>query len=263
MGESYLNEKREAEFGKPEETAKTEMQAALTDHRRSALEKYQELVIGSSNLIDLIKYEVLTTFLGPIPGAAGLLLRKLFYPILFKEVGRNVVFGKSMTIRHPNKIRLGEHVLMDDYAVLDAKGTDGSSLEIGKNVIIGRNTVISCKNGSIKIGENSNIAMNCFIQSAKTVKIGKNVLMAAYCYVIGGGDHSSDRTDIPVIAQGQVVRGVKIEDNCWLGAGVKVQDGVTVGRDSIIGSGAVVTTDIPEFSVAVGVPARVIKNRKE
>jgi acetyltransferase-like isoleucine patch superfamily enzyme len=52
-----------------------------------------------------------------------------------------------------------------------------------------------------------------------------------------------------------------IEDDCWLGDGVKVLDGVTIGRGSVIGAGAVVTKDIPPFSVAVGVPARVIKTR--
>lgn len=128
--------------------------------------------------------------------------------------------------------------------------------------MIGRSTVISCKNGNITIGDNTNIAMNCFIQSTKEVKIGKNVLFSAYCYVIGGGDHKTDRTDIPIIAQGQVVKGISIGDNCLIGAGVKVQDGVTIGRDSIIGTGAVVISNIPEFSVAVGIPARVVKTRK-
>jgi acetyltransferase-like isoleucine patch superfamily enzyme len=121
--------------------------------------------------------------------------------------------------------------------------------------------VLSCKNGDILIGDNTNIAMNCFVQSAAEVSIGKNVLFAAYCYVIGGGDHRTDRTDIPIIAQGQVVRGITIEDNCWIGAGVKVLDGITIGRDSIIGSGAVVNSDISEFSIAAGLPARILKAR--
>jgi acetyltransferase-like isoleucine patch superfamily enzyme len=173
-----------------------------------------------------------------------------------------VVFGRSLTLRHPGKIALGDNVVIDDYAVLDAKGNRENRMEIGNNVIIGRSSVISCKNGDLFIGDNTNIAMNCFIQSGKLVTIGKNVLFAAYCYVIGGGDHETDRTDIPIIAQGQVVRGITIEDNCWIGAGVKVQDGTLVGRDSIIGSGAVVTKDIPPFSIAVGVPAKVVKERK-
>jgi len=251
------------EIGQAEDQtlAKTELQAALTDSKKSALQKYQEVVIGSPSLFALLKYEILTSVLGPLPGAMGLVLRKRFYRSLLGGIGQNVVFGKSITIRHPHKIYIGDNVVIDDYAVLDAKGTDNRGIVIGDNVMIGRTTVISCKNGNITIGNNTNIAMNCFIQSAKEVQIGKNVLFAAYCYVIGGGDHRTDRTDIPIIAQDQVVKGITIEDNCWIGAGVKVQDGVIIGRDSIIGSGGVVTGDIPEFCIAVGVPARILRKR--
>jgi acetyltransferase-like isoleucine patch superfamily enzyme len=241
---------------------KTEMQATLTDSRKSALRKYQELVIGLPGFFTLLKYELVTSLLGPLPGALGLVLRKRFFRSLFGRVGQGVVFGKSITIRHPHKIHIGDNVVIDDYAVLDAKGTDNKGIEIGDNVVIGRNTVVSCKNGNISIGSNSNIAMNCFIQSAKEVKIGKNVLFAAYCYVIGGGDHKTERTDIPIIAQGQVVKGIAIEDNAWIGAGVKIQDGVTIGHDSIIGSGAVVTKPVEPYAISVGVPASIRKTRR-
>jgi acetyltransferase-like isoleucine patch superfamily enzyme len=241
---------------------KTELQAALTDARKSALVKYQEVVIGSSNFVSLLKYEFMTGLLGPLPGALGLLLRQKFYRYLFVNIGRNVVFGKSITIRHPGKIKIGDNVVIDDYAVLDAKGTENEGISIGDNVIIGRNTVLSCKNGNLTIGENTNIAMNCFIQSAKEVVIGKNVLFAAYCYVIGGGDHETNRTDIPIIAQGQIVKGITIEDNCWIGAGVNILDGVSIARDSIIGAGAVVTKSVSEFSIVGGVPARLLYDRK-
>jgi acetyltransferase-like isoleucine patch superfamily enzyme len=241
---------------------KTELQAALTDARKSALVKYQEVVIGSSNFFSLLKYEFLTGLLGSLPGALGLLLRQKFYRYLFVNIGRNVVFGKSITIRHPGKIKIGDNVVIDDYAVLDAKGTENEGISIGDNVIIGRNTVLSCKNGNLTIGENTNIAMNCFIQSAKEVVIGKNVLFAAYCYVIGGGDHETNRTDIPIIAQGQIVKGITIEDNCWIGAGVNILDGVSIARDSIIGAGAVVTKSVSEFSIVGGVPARLLYDRK-
>ncbi len=80
--------------------------------------------------------------------------------------------------------------------------------------------------------------------------------------VIGSGDHKTDRTDIPIIAQGQVVRGITIEDNCLLGAAVKVQDGVIIAKDSVIGTGAVLTKSISGFSIAGAIPAQIIKNRK-
>lgn len=251
---------RELEIQHTDVVQKTELQAVLTGSDKSALRKYQEIFIGSTRLLDLLRYELITTLISPLPGALGFFLRKLFFPLLFHKVGRNVVFGRSITIRHPHKISIGDNVIIDDYAVLDAKGDD-SRIEIDSDVIIGRGTVLSCKGGILSIGSSTNIAMQCFIQSGKKTVIGKNVLFAAYCYVIGGGDHLTSRTDIPIIAQGQVVRGITIEDNCWIGAGVNVLDGTRIGRDSIIGAGAVVNRDIPEFSIAVGVPARVTRRR--
>jgi acetyltransferase-like isoleucine patch superfamily enzyme len=262
MDDSSVNVKREIEIKSASGEQKTEMQATLTDEKTPALKKYQDIVVGSRSLVALVKFELVTMLFGYIPGALGFFLRKFFYPTLFKKVGRNVVFGRSLTLRHPGKIVLGDNVVIDDYAVLDAKGSRANRIEIGDNVFIGRSSVINTKNGDLFIGDNTNIAMNCFIQSGKSVKIGKNVLFAAYGYVIGGGDHETDRTDVPIIAQGQVVRGITIEDNCWIGAGVKVQDGTIIGRDTIVGSGAVVTKDIPPFSIAVGVPAKVVKERK-
>lgn len=240
---------------------KTELQESLTDPGKSALRKYQDLVVGLPGLWALAKYEFLTSLFGPLPGAIGLVLRQTFYKSLFGQVGRSVVIGKSVTIRHGHKIRLGNNVVIDDYAVLDAKGTSNKGIVIGDNVIIGRGTVISCKNGDISIGDNTNIAMQCFIQSARQVTIGKNNLFSAYCYLIGGGDHKTNRTDIPIIAQSQVVRGITLEDNCLLGAGVKIQDGVHIERDAIIGTGAVVRDDVCAFGVAVGIPAKVVRRR--
>ncbi len=242
---------------------KTRLQSSLTDPKKSSLKKYQDVVVGLPNLSALIKYEILTCLFGSLPGAAGMVLRRKFYKSLFGQIGRNVVFGKSITVRHPHKISIGDNVAIDDYAVLDAKGENNAGIIIGDNVMIGRNTAISCKDGNISIGDNANIAMNCFIQSAADVVIGKNVLVSAYCYLIGGGDHETDRTDIPIIAQGQVVRGIKIEDNCLLGAAVMIQDGVIIERDTIIGTCAVVRDNIPEFSIAVGIPAKVVKKRKQ
>jgi len=241
---------------------KTRLQSSLTDPKKSPLRKYQDLVIGLPGFGALLKYELLISVLGPLPGAAGLVLRKKFYKSLFGRIGRNVVFGKSITLRHPHKISIGDNVVIDDYAVLDAKGENNDGIVIGDNVMIGRYSSISCKDGNISIGNNANIAMNCFIQSAADVVIGKNVLISAYCYIIGGGDHKTERTDIPIIAQAQVVQGIRIEDNCLIGAGVMIQDGVTIKRDAIVGTGAVVRTDIQEFDVAAGVPARVIRKRK-
>lgn len=261
MSEHKQSDGEEIRSAEDAAAGKTALQEELTSTRKSALRKYQEVVVGRKGLLRLFLFELLTMFVGPLPGAAGLLLRSKLYPLLFGSVGKKVVFGRSMTIRHPHKIHIGDNCIFDDYSVLDAKGENNRGITLGRDVLVGRSTVLSCKNGDIAIGDNTNIAMNCFVQSAKDVYIGSHVLFGAYCYVIGGGDHKTDRIDIPILSQGQVVRGIRIEKNCWFGGGVLVQDGAFIGHDSILGSGAVVRGDIPAYSVAAGVPARVKKTR--
>lgn len=241
---------------------KTELQALLTDAKKPAFTKYQQLFVGSSNLWFFLKYEVITGLFGSLPGALGLVLRGKFFRILLGKMGSNVVFGRNVVLRHPQKIHLGDNVIIEDNCVLDAKGKDNKGMFIGDNVTIGRNCVLSCKNGDLYIGENTVININAFIQSGKRVDIGKNVGIGAYCYIIGAGDHTMTRTDIPIMSQEQIVKGITIEDNAAIGTGAKIKDGITIGRDAFIGMGAVVTKSIPEFAIAVGIPARVVGNRK-
>ncbi len=80
--------------------------------------------------------------------------------------------------------------------------------------------------------------------------------MAAYTYLVGG-DHLFDRVDIPVLEQGRTARGIDVDDHVWLGTHVVVTDGSRIGRDAIIGAGAVVVGEIPPFAIATGIPARV------
>jgi len=243
-------------------TETIEIQKELFHDKRSKITKYQDLIIGKRNLWHLIRYELITLFSSWVPGALGLFLRSKLYPFLIGRVGRNVSFGSNVVLRHPHKIFIGNNVVIDDNCLLDAKGTDNKGIIIGDGVFIGRNTILSCKNGDIFLDDNVNMGFNCEIVSANEVRVGKNVLFAAYTYLICG-DHDFDRVDIPISEQGRSAKGINVEDNVWFGAGVKVLDGTTIKRDSIIGTGSVVTKDIPEYSIAVGAPAKVIKNRLE
>jgi acetyltransferase-like isoleucine patch superfamily enzyme len=244
-------------------TPKTEVQKKLTDVKESSLKRYLDFVVGKGSILSLVKYELITSIFGPIPGAIGLFARRYLFRYLLGTAGNNITFGRNITIRHPKKIRIGDNTVIDDYAVLDAKGAEGTNITIGNDVIFGRNTTLSCKGGRISIGNNTNIGINTAIYSGSNVTIGSNALLAASCYIFGDGAHRSDRTDIPIIQQGQEESlGIVIEDGAWLGAGVTILDGVTIGRDSIIGAGAVVTNSIPPFSIALGMPAKVVKSRK-
>lgn len=238
------------------------IQEKLFDTGKSQVRKYQDIVIGKRGVFDLIKYELIMLLSIWVPGALGLFLRSKFYPLLLGKVGKGVVFGRNVVLRHPHKIHLGDNIAIDDNCVLDAKGTDNRGIIIENNVFIGRNSALYVKDGDIEIGCGVVIGYNCQIYSGNFVKIGNNVQIAAYSYIIGGTPGFS-RIDIPILEQERSGRGILVEDDVWLAANVKVLDGVTIGRGSIIGAGAVVNKEIPPLSIAGGVPAKVIRKRVE
>jgi acetyltransferase-like isoleucine patch superfamily enzyme len=226
----------------------------------SAREKYARLIVGRPGLGALLKYEAIITLAQSWPGALGLVLRKRLYPLLLGSCGRNVVFGQHVVLRHPHKIQIGSDVVIDDQCLLDAKGESNRGIRIGSGVFIGRNTILSCKNGDIELGDGANIGFNCEVFSASRVHIGSSALVAAYCYVIGG-DHDFSDPAVPVLGQTRTSAGITVGAAAWLGAGAKILDGVTVGEHAIVGAGAVVTHDVPPRAVAVGIPARVVSIR--
>ena len=238
------------------------LRSKIVDPSITPFMKYKTFIVGSSSLLFLLKYEILTGLFGFVPGVLGLVLRKLFYPALFGKVGENVVFGRNIAIRHPRKITIGNNVVIDDNCVLDAKGRNNQGIIIGDDVFISRNTIISCKEGLIEIGDFSNIGTNCLLHSETSLKIGRYVLIAAYCYIVAGGSHDFDNIEIPIILQPSISKGgVLIKDDVWLGADVKVLDGSDIGKGTIIGAGSVVNNELSEFSVAVGTPAKVVRKR--
>ena len=239
----------------------TVIQRELFDSRKSKARRYRELVVGQPGLWALLRYEAIITLCSGMPGALGLLLRSKLYPRLLGRTGRNVTFGVNVVLRHPQKIRIGDNVVIDDGCCLDAKGTDNEGITIGDGVFVGRNTILSCKNGDIVIDARANIGFNVEIFSASRVHLGENTLVAAYTYLVGG-DHLYDQLDRPVLDQGRTARGIEVGDNVWLGAHVVVSDGSKVGRDAIIGAGAVVVGEVAAFHIAAGVPAKTIRDRR-
>jgi len=235
-------------------------QDQLFNTRQSARAKYSALVVGRPGLGALLKHELITLIAQAKPGALGLVLRKLLYPRLLGACGRNVVFGQNVVLRHPHKIRIGSNVVIDDHCLLDAKGDTNEGIAIGNGVFVGRNTILSCKNGSIDIGDEANIGFNSEIFSASRVSVGARTLIAAYCYLVGGDHDFSDPTR-SILEQTRSSKGIRVGEGAWLGAGAKVLDGVTIGDHAIIGAAAVVRDNVPASAIAVGIPARVVATR--
>jgi acetyltransferase-like isoleucine patch superfamily enzyme len=154
-------------------------------------------------------------------------------PFIYKK-GKNTIirFNTRMDLFPFNKFEIGANSIVEDFATINNGVGD---VYIGNNVGVGLSTVII---GPVKLG---------------------NYVMLAQNIVISGLNHGYEDVTLPPRMQKVVTKQITIEDDVWIGANCVITAGVTIGKHTIIGAGSVVTKDIPQFSVAVGNPARVIK----
>jgi len=232
----------------------------------SALTKYQDVIVGNRSFLFLLYFE-LCAWIGVIPGALGMLLRQIFWPLLFGSCGRKVAFARGIVLRHPKRIHLGDSVVISEGCILDARNQDtNKSITLGNDVILSTNVMLSCKNGTISIGDSTGINAGTIIQSTNNcpVSIGADTIIGQMSFVVGGGSYNTDRLDIPIRMQGiKNDGGVAIEENVWLGGQVTVLGGVEIGTGSVVAASAVLTKSIPPYSIAKGIPAKVTGNRKD
>jgi acetyltransferase-like isoleucine patch superfamily enzyme len=237
------------------------LSAQLHDSRTSLLQRYRQKAAGNLSLSGLFWYELANLFLADFGGSLGYLLRRLAYAPLFWEIGSGVIIGKGVVVRHPGRISLGRQVAIDDYVMLDASDAGAEGIRLGSQVVVSRNCLIQGKGGPVIIGDKVDIGAYTLITSASGVYLEPSVLIAGHCY-IGGSRYYTERLDVPIMEQGWYSRGpVRIGAGSWLGAGVLVLDGVRIGKGCIVGAGAVVTRDLPDYAIAMGVPARVMRSR--
>jgi acetyltransferase-like isoleucine patch superfamily enzyme len=166
----------------------------------------------------------------------------------------------SASIFH-NQLQLDENVFIGDRVII-YQASEGGAVKIGKGSKIHLGTIIETGSGGrLNIGADTHIQPRCqFSAYAGPIEIGCGVQIAPYCSFFPY-DHqfldSQSIKDQPLQSKG----GIRIEDDAWIGVGAIILDNVCVGNGAVIGAGAVVTGDIPAFSIAVGNPAQVIKMR--
>ena len=143
-----------------------------------------------------------------------------------------------------------------------------AEVELSPNLVIGRGTQISsfCKikapYGPVRIGRNVSIGPGCFISShTEGVEIGDDCLVGPNVSLVAG-NYRYDKLDVPIRMQGGVSKGIAIGEDVWVGAGVCILDGVTVGSGAIIAANSLVSTDVPDRSIVQGNPAKVIFKRR-
>jgi acetyltransferase-like isoleucine patch superfamily enzyme len=230
----------------------------LADARSSPFKGYVELTAGNVGLGRFALYELLTFVCGPMPGGLGLLLRRKLYPWLFRQSGRGLVLGRSLVLRHPDSIELGNHVVIDDNSLVDGR----AGIRLDDGVIINRNCSLKAKTGPIRVGRRTTIGANSVIVSLTGVEIGEAVIIAGGCHLSAGG-YDIDQSGRALLDGGVLSKGpIKIGNDVWVGTGAIILDGINVGDHAVVAAGAVVTSDVPERAVVAGVPAKVLRRRE-
>lgn len=176
-----------------------------------------------------------------MPGTFGMMLRDKVFRKKAKKTGNN--------------LRIEIEVDIMGY----------ENIEVGDNIYICHNSsLFAHENGYIKMGNNSTINYNSNIGAAEngSIIIGENVMIAQNV-VIMASDHEFKDVNTPMKHQGHRGGKIVIEDDCWLGANVVITSNVTIGAHSIVAAGAVVTKDVEPYSIVGGVPAKLIRSRKD
>ena len=169
------------------------------------------------------------------------------YKKLFKKIGDGYKIPLPNIIHNPQYMEIGENFNVLYNLRIEAWDTYRDQ-KFSPKITIGNNVIINT---------------DCHIGCIEKIVIGNNVLIASRVYISdhSHGDTKRNTLEIPPAQRTLVTKGpIVIEDNVWLGEGVCILPGVTIGKGSIVGANSVVTKDVPSYSVVAGTPAKQIHN---
>ena len=175
------------------------------------------------------------------PGYAALLVRLAYLKLRF---GRRLQTDGICFVCPRVKLEIGRH----------------ATLRIGRWAWVGHGCKIRAHEGLVEIGAKTVIGQECTISAFQHVSIGRECIVADRVMLIDF-DHGVTEVERPIRLQGISKRDVRVSHNVWIGYGACVLRGVNVGENAVIGTSAVLTTDVPANAVVAGVPARVIRMR--
>lgn len=193
-----------------------------------------------------------------------LLRGMLFYKFRFKESKGLLFVGKGVKIKFGKKIILGKNALLKDRCLINALSYEG--IKIGNNFSLGENAVIECTGtlnavgDMLTIGNDVGINRDCYIAVRGNVKIGDDVILGPGVKIFSE-NHNYEDLSKPIRLQGVSKSPTSIGNDVWLGANSVIMPGVTIGNGCIVGSGAIVTKDAPDYAIVGGVPAKILKMR--
>jgi acetyltransferase-like isoleucine patch superfamily enzyme len=184
---------------------------------------------------DRTEYGTVNWLAGYVRRRAGLTLARLRHP--------RVRFGPRCDVRRGVQLLVARH----------------ADVVFGAGCVLDRGLVVESR-GHLEVGDRTVFGHHCTLAVEDSVTIGRDCLIAEMVS-IRDHDHAFSSTETAIIDQGRESAPVRIGDNVWIGGKVTITKGVTIGANSVVGAHAVVTGDLPENSVAVGIPAKVIRTR--
>ncbi len=242
--------------------ARAYQSATLARGLRGNVLRHMERVSGGHTLFPFLWQGFVFNLLGWAPTVAGSVLRGVMYRSVLERAGSGCFIEKDVQFQVPRRIRLGQRVMIGQGCFLDAHSMTGQ-IVLGDDVWLSRGCyVIAYRDATVQIDDRAYIGHRCLFYGHGGIQIGQDALLANDVQLICG-NHTFSRRDLPIRAQPTIERPIVIEEDVWLGSSVIVLGGVTVGRGSVVGAGAVVTQDLPPYSIARGVPARVVGSRSD
>lgn len=195
-----------------------------------------------------------------------MMVRGRFFSIRYSQIANSVFIGRKVKVIEKKQLVIGEKTKLQDSVYIDAFSKKG--VFIGENVVIGRNTRIECTGGlqsagkGIKIGNRTTFGNDCTFGAAGGIEIGDDVVAGQFIRFHSENHNFNDKTKL-IREQGVTHKGIKIGNNCWIGAGAVFLDGAELGNGCVVGANAVITKKFSSDAVIAGVPARVIGYRDE
>ena len=197
---------------------------------------------------------------GWIPTVVGIGIRSVVYRPITSMDGWAAI-ENGVRLRFADNIRLGHGVYLDERTYLHA--TPGG-IRIGENTMVMHGAILHVYNfrnlpqAGIHIGRDCLIGEYNVVRGQGGVEIGDRVYTSPYTQLLAV-NHVYEDSDRPFVEQGITAEGIVVEDDVWIGGGAIVTDGVHIGKGSVVAAGAVVTRDVPPYTLVAGVPARPVK----
>ncbi len=186
------------------------------------------------------------------------ILKRFVFALIHSNPAKNINKINYKIIGDVQNVKIGENTFIDDSVVIDV--SKGGKIIIGNDCFILHGVIIATYGGNINIGNHCSFNAYCVIYGHGGVQVGDYVRVATHSIIIPANHIFIDQT-LPITHQGMSMQGIKIGRDVWIGASVKILDGVEIGDGAILAAGSVVNKSVKANTINAGVPSKFIKNR--